>query len=306
MKRIISFLLAVITAFAIPCVAFAEESSNLTEEELWEQVANNTATVTHEVRSVDSFTQEEIAQNSDLQQIFGEINNSVSRTTHDPYLYGQIYTTTIETNSGQTVVYRSTPKVTFVVVDVGDASSASIYSIFEVVETVSVDGELNYGWNNTIRYKNVTGSMGCGINTQFTNIVTLDGNSSGTLTGNIKGLIGFFASVADCTTVSQILSAFDAISYTGSRVSSQTISSTNAEGDVIAVGAKMDNEVLFSNSHYLRIQSNISTTDSTKTANQSAKAAAKWTFDVYFAGYLTPAYSNQSVSVYVDYLVNVK
>lgn len=302
MKKIISFLLAVITAFAIPGAAFAEDSSKLTEEELWEQVTNNTATVTHEVRSLDSFTQEEIEQNPDLQQIFNEINNGKVRTKNAGTTYGKLYTTTVETSSGQTVVYRSYPKVTFVVVDVGTAGSADIYCTFEVIELVSVDGDFNYGWNNTIRYRNVTGSMGCGVNTAFTDDVTVSGNSSGVLGTNVKGLISFVTNSADYSTVSQILSAFDTISYTGDRVSSRDITSQHVK----VVSSQMDNEVLFSNAHNLTIQSSMSTIDSTKTASQSVKAVAEWTFDVYFAGYLTPVYSNQSVSINVTYLVNVK
>jgi hypothetical protein len=303
MKKLISLMLTIIMVFSISCTAFAAETPKLTEEELWEQVANNAATVTNEVRPVSSFTQEEIEQSPDLQQIFNEIYKDVSRTIHNKTALGNLYTTTIVTDAGQTVIYRSYPKVTFSVVDVGTASSADIYSTFKVIETVNVDGDLNSGWNNAIRYKNVTGTMGCGVNTAFTDDVTLSGNSSGLPTGNIKGFINFVSNVAGFTTVSQILSAFDSVSYTGSRVSSRDITSEY----VRVVGSKMDKEVLFSKDHSLTVQSSMSTINSTKTANQSTKAAAKWTFDVYFfVGSLSPAYSGESISINVDYKVNVK
>lgn len=277
-KKLISFMLIAIMIFSISCISFASEPPKLTEEEVWEQIANNTATVTHEVRSLDSYTQEEIEQSPDLQQIFNEINEDSSRSINYQTAYGKIYTTTVETTTGQTVIYRSYPKVTFKVVDVGTASSADIFSSFDVIESVNVDGDLNAGWNNAIRYKNVTGMMGCGVNTAFTDDVTLSGNSSGVLAGNIKGFIDFVVNTAGYTTVSQILSAFNAISYTGGRVSSRDITSSY----VRVVGSKMDNEELYSNDHNLTIQSSISTVDSSKTANQSAKAVAEWTFDVYF------------------------
>ena len=145
--------------------------------------------------------------------------------------------------------------------------------------------------------------MGCGVNTAFTDDVTLSGNTSGLLTGNVKGFINFVASAAGYNTVSQILAAFDSVSYTGSRVSSRDITSDY----VRVVSSKMDNEVLFSNDHSLTVQSSMSTIDSTKTANQSAKAVAEWTFDVYFfVGSLSPAYNDESISIDVDYKVNVK
>lgn len=303
MKKIISLLLAAIMVFSIPCTVFAAETPTLTEEELWEQIANNTATVTHEVRPASSFTQEEIAQSPDLQQIFNEIYNTGARTINKDAVYGDIYTTTVVTDAGQTVIYRSYPKVTFSVVDVGTASSADIYSTFDVIESVNVDGDLNSGWNNAIRYKNVIGTMGCGVNTAFTDDVTLSGNTSGLLAGNVKGFINFVASATGYNTVSQILAAFDSVSYTGSRVSSRDITSDY----VRVVSSKMDNEVLFSNDHSLTVQSSMSTIDSTKTANQSAKAVAEWTFDVYFfVGSLSPAYNDESISIDVDYKVNVK
>ena len=303
MKKMISFMLAMIMALTIPCTAFAAEKTQLTEEELWEQVANNTATVTHDVRPLSSFTQEEIEETPELQQIFNEINKDVSRSINNKTTYGEIYTTTVVTDSGQTVIYRSYPKVTFSVVDVGTASSADIYSTFKVIESVNVDGDLNSGWNNAIRYKNVVGTMGCGVNTAFTDDVTLSGNSSGVLSGNVKGFINFVADLTGYTTVSQILSAFDTVSYSGSRVSSRDITSQH----VRVVSSKMDNEVLFSNDHNLTVQSSMSTVDSGKTANQSAKAVAEWTFDVYyFLGSLSPAHSDESLSINVDYKVNVK
>ena len=93
MKKMISFMLAMIMALTIPCTAFAAEKTQLTEEELWEQVANNTATVTHDVRPLSSFTQEEIEENPELQQIFNEINKDVSRSINNKTTYGEIYTT---------------------------------------------------------------------------------------------------------------------------------------------------------------------------------------------------------------------
>lgn len=303
MKKLVSLMLAVVMAFSITCTAFASEPPELTEEELFRQIANNTATVTHEVRPLNSYTQEEIEQNPDLQQIFDKINQAEPYTTNTNSAYGEIYTTTIVTDMGQKVVYRSFPKVTFHVVDVGTAGSSDIFSTFNVIESVNVDGDLNTGWDNAIRYKNVKGTMGCGINTAFTNDVTLTGNSAGALSPNIKGIIDFIISVKGYDTASNIMAALGTFTYTGGRASSRDVTSDW----VRCVGAKMDNEELFSDAHNLAIQSSMSTVDSTEKVNQSATAATKWTFDVYFfVGSLTPQYSNETISLNVNYLVNVK
>lgn len=303
MKKLISLMLAVVMAFSITCTAFASEPPELTEEELFRQIANNTATVTHEVRPLASYTQEEIEQNPDLQEIFDKINQAEPYSIRSDYAYGELYTTTIVTDMGQKVVYRSHPRVTFRVVDVGTGSSADIYSTLDIIETVSVDGNFNSGWDNAIRYKNVKGTMGCGPNTAFTDDVTLSGNSAGTISANIKGIIDFIISVKGYDTASNIMAALDTFTYTGGRTSTRDITSTY----VRCVGAKMDNEELFSEEHNLTIQSSMSTIDSTEEANQSATAVAKWTFDVYFfVGSLRPQYSNETISLNVNYLVNVK
>lgn len=168
---------------------------------------------------------------------------------------------------------------------------------------MNVNGDLNSGWLNAIRYKNVKGEMGCGVNTAFTDDVTLSGNSSGIFSANIKGIISFVDSITDCTTVSKILAVLDTITYSGGRVSSRDITSQY----VRAVGAKMDNEELYSNEHNLTVQSSMSTINSAKPANQPAKAVAKWTFDVYFfVGSLSPEHSDETISIDVDYVVNAK
>ena len=41
MKKLISLMLAVVMAFSITCTAFASEPPELTEEELFRQIANN-------------------------------------------------------------------------------------------------------------------------------------------------------------------------------------------------------------------------------------------------------------------------
>lgn len=302
-RRILSAVLVLLFVISMSTTAYASEGKKLTEEEVMAQIANNTATVTHEVRPLQSYTQEEISKNPDLQKIFNEVNTPEPYSIHVNTASGKVYTTTVVTDGGQKVIYRSYPKVTFSVVDVGTAGSADIYSTFKVIETVNVDGDLNLGWHNAIRYRNVTGAMGCGANTAFTDDVSLSGNSAGLMGLNIKGIIGLMINTAGWTTASQISSALGNITYSGGSVSNRNIT----DRYVRAVGAKMDSAELFSNDHSLTVQSSMSTVNSSGTANQSANAVAKWKYDVYyFLGSLSPAYSGETVTCNGSYVVNVK
>ena len=285
--------------FAIPISANEPE---ITEEELIRQIENNTATVTHEVRSFDSFTEEEISKRPDLQQLIVKLNTQDARTINYNYVIGDVYTNLVVTNDGVKVTYTSCPKVSFSVTDVGTAGSADIYSTFTIVESVTVGDTYNAGWNNAIEYKNMSASMGCGVNTAFTDNIALSGNAAGTVSANIKGIISWIADEAGFATVSQILNAFDMITYSGGYRSNRDISTPF----VRVVSAKMDDLKLYSDSHNLCIQSSISTIDSGEEEDQSTKAVVEWSYDVYFfVGSVSPVYRNETISFNLDYLVNV-
>lgn len=300
-KNLLSILL-IITSITSTNV-FANTNSKLTENEVMEQIKNNTATVSYSARPLNSFTQDEINQRPELKYIFDKLNEHELYTINKEDVSGKLYTTTIITEGGQKVIYASYPKITFSVVDVGTAGSSDIYSTFEVIETVNVDGNLDSGWSNAIRYRNITGAMGCGYNTAFTDDVSLSGNTSGLWGTNIKGIIELVIDKIGFSTVNEILGVLENITYSGGSESNRNINDKN----VRAVGAEIDDKELFSNEHDLTIQSSISTIDSSKEINKSTKAAAEWEYDVYyFLGSLSPKYSDETICCDVDYLVNVK
>lgn len=302
-RRTLPFFLVLLFVLSMSTTVFANSGTALTEEEVMEQIANNTATVSYEVRPLQSFSQEEIDESPGLQKIFAEVNAPTPYSTNINHADGNVYTVSITTDSGQNVTYTSMPRVTFCVIDVGTAGSSDIYSTFEVIESVEVDGNLNTGWHNAVRYRNVVGTMGCGVNTAFTSDVSLRGNSAGSLGINIMGIIGMLINQAGLSTVSQILSALGNITYSGAMVSNRDITSEF----VRAVGAKLDDAELYSDAHNLTVDSSISTIDSGLAANQSTCAAAEWEFDVYyFVGSVSPAHRDVSVSCSENYRVNVK
>lgn len=299
-KRMISVLIATSLFFNCCVISFAAESPKLTEEEVLAEILNNTATVTHEVRPLDSFTDEEISQRPDLQHLFDEINKPETCDPNQYYIFGDVYTTHVVTSNNQTVVYTSLPKVYFTVVDVGIAGSSDINSNFTIIESVSVDGNYNLGWQNAIIYKDLSAAMGCGANTVFTSNVLVDGNDSGTFSLDILGIFGLITSNAGYTTANQILDALGTITYSGSSASSKTLYTTN----IRAVGAKYDDSELFSDQHFLYIDSSISSKDSTLN-EQVTSAAFEWEYDVYFfAGSLQPVYRNETISADIEYVCN--
>lgn len=304
LKRFLSTIFAVCIIASMITISFANDSITITEAELMEQIADNKAIVTFEARPLSSFTQEEISQNPDLQKIFTELNKPTPNSINsDNVVAPTVYTTKVFTETGHDVVYRSLPKVTFSVIDVGTAGSSDIYSTFSVIESVLVDGELNSSWGNAIMYRNITGAMGCGVNTAFTNDVLLSGNAAGTYGTDIKGIIELLSDLTGFNTVSTILGAIDNITYSGGLQSNRDITSDY----VRVVGVELDDIELSKDNHNLTIQSSLSTIDSDQTANQFANAAAQWKYDVYyFRGILRPEYTDEILQCDVTYRVNVK
>jgi hypothetical protein len=119
--------------------------------------------------------------------------------------------------------------------------------------------------------------MACGENTAFTISLDVEGNTGDVFGANVEGIIELIANSTGLGSVVDMLNAIGNITYSGGKTDSRTVygSSTGV------VGAQMD-DVLYSNDHYLTIDSSLSTIDSTETSNQSTDAAAEWKFDVYF------------------------
>jgi hypothetical protein len=282
MRRILSIVLAVSLILSTSLTSYAAndqkvKENKIKEKEVIEEMKNGTAKITHEVREIDSFTEEELEQYPELKQMFEEINEISIQSINGATKYGKLYSTTVVTSAGDTVIYRSYPKVSLYVTDVGTAGSSDISSSFDVIESVNVNGDYNTGWHNAIRYKNISGGMACGENTAFTISLDVEGNTGDVFGANVEGIIELIANSTGLGSVVDMLNAIGNITYSGGKTDSRTVygSSTGV------VGAQMD-DVLYSNDHYLTIDSSLSTIDSTETSNQSTDAAAEWKFDVYF------------------------
>lgn len=110
-KNLLSILL-IITSITSTNV-FANTNSKLTENEVMEQIKNNTATVSYSARPLNSFTQDEINQRPELKYIFDKLNEHELYTINKEDVSGKLYTTTIITEGGQKVIYASYPQNNF-------------------------------------------------------------------------------------------------------------------------------------------------------------------------------------------------
>lgn len=142
----------------IVCIILVVGVGNLyrnDEERVLKEVLNGRAEVSNEARMLDTYTKEEIEQHLVLQQIFDEINEaSITTTSHNNInvVYGELYTMKVITSNGDEVVYRSLPRVGLMVSDVGTAGSTDINCKFEIIEYVTVNGDIETGWQNAIKY----------------------------------------------------------------------------------------------------------------------------------------------------------
>lgn len=307
-KKIMSLILALAVAATLCVPSLAADVSSgdsVSEEAVISAIEDGSALVTTEVRDASTYSREEINSDIGLQKLFSRFSNPLLRSAHQFRAVGNVYTTTVLLATGDTAVYRLYPYADLFVTDVGTASSADISTRLYVSESITVNGVLNDTWDNYIRLKNISCSMGCGTNTVFTTNVQADGNIVGLPISNILAMIGLLVDATGYTTTAQIVNALSLIPYDSqSYVSSRTINSANTR----AVGLKWKSSITFKdNNDYLLGESSISTKDSSKTANAIASAVGQWNFDVYYgAASFSLAYSGVTLKPTGTYLVNVK
>lgn len=280
-KKEFLILLAVVIICIIVGV-LVSNSDKGTEKDIWNEIIENKATVKNEARTLDSYSKEEIEQYPELQNIFNEVNNfDTSSTSHNniEVAYGDVYTSTVITSYAGVIIYRSLPRLVFTVSDIGTAGSTNIDCEFDVIEYVSVNGDVDTGWQNAIRYKNISGEISCGDNTAFTSSMKLSGETA-----------------FDTRNIMQVIFGAD-----------EFYNTTRSRDSKRVYRADMEKEELYDDNHYLNIMSSISTVDSRETENLLTKATSQWTFDVYFyVGSLTPEYDDVAITCDTEYLVNVK
>lgn len=306
MKRCVSCVLSVAIFLALCVPTFAKQDSPISEEAFLSAIENGTAIIHNEAREASSFTDEEIAADIGLQQLFEAANSHGARTTNRYSRTGTVYLTTVQLATGDVATYRSYPCAYLSVVDVGTAGSSDISSKLIITENITVNGEVETGWTNQIRYKNISCAMGCGENTLFTGILSSEGNTNG---GKVSvDLLSLFAMIATAkayTTAASILSALSTITYdSGSYTTTTDLSGENAR----AVGLKWKSSYyLVDDDDYLKAACSLSTEDSTKASNVSTNAASTWTFDVFYgAGSIVAEYAGVTLSPSGEYIVNVK
>lgn len=305
MKKTVSLLLSLILMFALAVPALAIDDV-VTTADIERAIANGEATAVNEIRDIDSFTQEEIAADEALQYIFenGGISTYSSNTNSRD---GRVYSTTV-TYDTDVFTYYLMCKAILEVYDVGTASSNSIKTTLSITESVSQNGKRRDDMQNYIRVARISGKLGCGENTAFSESINIEGCVENNPLSDIAAVIGWYGSKTGLTTVTQIANSFSSISsyFNGGKVTKST--RVKAGDNVRAVSAEWNNyTTLNSSDHDLTINGQISTFDSNLTANKTANALAKWKYNVYY-GALTPNPYESDVRLQVSttYLVNVK
>lgn len=212
---------------------------------------------------------------------------------------GKAYTATVTMpTSGEVVVYRSVPMITIVVPDVMTGGTSVITTTLKLTESVTVNGKPTGGWENLIRYKNITAKIGCGINTSFVTRARVEGNCD---TSNPLALIGWLSGVFSVASVSNILSALELLTPSGSYVS--TAAPPSNIKNYRAIGASWKSNVyICTNSHDLYLEGSIATVDSALSKNVYTNAAAQWNYDIFVGNAQDKL--GESLDVYTVYVTN--
>lgn len=306
-KKICALFLALAMCLSLSVPAFASESS-ISEEDFLNAIENGTATIISESRDISTFTDAEINADPGLSELFAKINRP---TTYDFNEYrgtGTLYRTTVTLSSGDTAVYNLYPYCTLNVGDVPTAGDASIVTALKIVETITVNGKVETGWDNYIHLKNISVSMGCGKNTVFSQNIRVGGTGRESIVEIIDApaLLGTAISATEFTTVAAIISAFSAINYPSSPY--YTTSTAVTDANTRAIGATWKSSLRLQNSdHELWAESSLSTQKSSLATNVSTYAATEWAYDVFYGvGSIVPQFSNVTLSVSGSYLSNMK
>lgn len=285
------FLILIVGVASIILIALVGILCKGKEKSVLNEILNGKATVSNQARTLDSYSKEEIEQYPELQNIFNEVKDfDTSSTSHNniEVAYGNLYTSTVITACGDVIIYRSLPRAVFTVSDIGTAGSTDINCKLEVIEYVSVNGDMDTGWQNAIKYKDISSEIACGDNTAFTSSIKLSGETA-----------------FDTRNIIQVILGADEFCNTTYSSGSEYNSNTDVTYESV-YRADMGKEELNDRNHSLNIMSSISTVDSSKTENQITAAVSEWTFDVFYVGSLNPEYDDVKILCDTNYLVNMK
>lgn len=302
-KRLLAIALSSVMMLTMSVPAFAAETSAITEEEVLAAIANGTASVTMEQRPLLSYTEEEIASDAGLQEIFDNLG-PVTYSTTESTLQGSVYRSTVQVG-GDTIRFSLYPIAHLSTGDVGTAGGTPTFTLLNIVESVTVNGTLNDDWENLIWLSNIEGAMGCGVNTTFYGYTSVheDVFVGDETLSEVLAIIATVVSSVDYGTTAAILAALESFDYTGNYRSGTTVATNTRK-----IGYSWNPSIKLRDSDdCLGFQSNLLTVDSTQPANQSTTAAARWCFDVYFGDASgSPEYSNVTITPSCNYLVNAK
>lgn len=301
-KQIIFFLciVSIVMMYGVPASA-AEHATDLTQlspQDVAKAIENGTAEIETRTFDILELTPKEIENDVALQDIMNQLNSaSVNAIYNEHTEIGKGYQTTVRMDSGDVLDYYSVPKVTISVGDVPDKGASDVSTIFEVAESVKLNGVLVDEWYNYIIYSDISVKLGCGSKVLFTQTARVTGNDKkGGGSVNFMALFEFALSITKFDKLVDILDFLnDFIVDTDNN--DYTTSASPHNSNVIA--AKWDSDVdLSEHGAYLRLESSLSK-DSITNYDIEAIGVAQWEYNVYF-GYPNLSPEDKNVSLYSD------
>lgn len=290
MKKLLSFFLslAVACSCVLPSYAFASPDDVALSDpiaKILKSLENGTATEVFEEIDLSTLTPTDIQNDIGLSLIVSDIiENEIGILPGiDPLSYtytlsGVAYTDTITDASGSTVKYYLAPRATVSYANCSHyGGTGNWYSKLYVYEYVTLDGVVQSAYENRIKLKNITGSIGVGPNIDFSD-VTVTKSTSTPLSVNYLALLGSLLSASN-TTEAAIISALASITPSTQLSASQKYTLSNTRNMVKCAFAS--GVTVNESDHFVKINVTASTTDPNKTLSVSVPVVFNWAYSVY-------------------------
>lgn len=262
-------------------------------------------------RTLDSFTDEEIAADEGLQEIFNQIYSTKTRSSNNYTWSGSVYTSTYKVGT-ETFVYRACPYFEGNIGDVPQYGTTQWTTALKLSESVTVDGTVANQYTNIYYLKNMHCEMGAGTNTELISR-TLGGSYvrvvAGTVSVNFAGLLAKVINTSTGTTAaSTILSWISTINYTSSSVENVNTGYATLADNTRVVGVSAESNAIINDaSHQISVWPTAQTMSASGSANVSAPCVIRWSFDLYSSsgdGGLIKSFSGSSAQKTIYYIAN--
>lgn len=240
------------------------------------------------VRSIFSFTEEEIMADEALRNLLADVLIRPMSTYY--YTNNNVYSFTANLNFS-TYTYRGTVTMTTSPADVGYSGTSDWNASITLTQTYSINGVAQPGTANVFVVKNAVASTAVGGNTVIKRMIPSYTCENPSTSGSIKKLTNLGSTLIGLTysgtiSVSLVRSALSALS---SLVSTGTTTTATANENYSypvysSSFAFNSNSMLTSSSHKFSVGFGVATVNSNWTRNVTQNAILKFTYSVYKYG----------------------